>query len=95
MMPERIVFSGDYDGLEGELESALDGDLEIYAKGHAIITTSHLKRATTVRILNISGITLANYVLQPGETIETRVNLGGVYIVQTTDAGYTKKLAVK
>ena len=95
MMPERIVFSSDYDGLEGELESALDGDLEIYAKGHAIITTSHLKRATTVRILNISGITLANYVLQPGETIETRVNLGGVYIVQTTDAGYTKKLAVK
>ena len=29
----------------------------------------------------VGGITLANYVLQPGETQETRVQNTGVYIV--------------
>ena len=89
MLPGSILFGGDFNGLEGEPISTLDGGLEIYVKDHKIITTSHLKEATTIRIINVSGITLANYVLQPGETRETRVQNTGVYIVNK------KKLLVK
>ena len=75
--------------MEGEPQIALDGSLDIYVKDHKIYTTSHLKEATTIRILNVAGITYANYVLQPGETVETQVNVDGVYIVNK------KKLLVK
>ena len=65
-----------YDGPESAL-----GGLEIYVKDHRIITTSHLKEAVVISIVNVGGISLANYVLQPGETVETRVQNTGVYIV--------------
>jgi hypothetical protein len=87
--PERIVFGGDYSGLEDEPIPTLDGGLEIRVKDHKIITTSHLKSSVTVTIVNVAGITYANYVLQPGETQETRVNNAGVYIVNR------KKLLVR
>ena len=89
MLPERILFGGDYDGLEEEPTSMFDGSLDIYVKDHRIITTSHLKEPVTIRIRNVSGITFANYVLQPGETQETRVQNAGVYIVNK------KKVLVK
>ncbi|MCK8623454.1 hypothetical protein [Prevotella sp. E13-27] len=88
-MPERIVFSGDHHGLEEEPQSTLDGSLSIYVKNHKIITTSHLKEPVTICIRNVSGIAIANYVLQPGETQETRVKYTGVYIVNK------KKIIVK
>jgi len=80
-VPERIVFGGDYNGLEEQPISTLDGGLEIYVKDHRIIATSHLKEPVAICIMNVGGITLANYVLQPGETQETRVQNTGVYIV--------------
>ena len=89
MAPERILFGGDFEGLEGEPISTLDGDLEIYVKDHKVVTTSHLKEATTVRIISVSGVTMANYVLQPGETRETPIRVEGAYIVNR------KKLLVK
>ena len=84
-----IIFGGDYDGLIDEPLSVIDGTLEIYSKDHKIIATSHLKEPVTIWIMNVGGITLANYVLQPGETQETRVQNTGVYIVNK------KKLLVK
>jgi hypothetical protein len=75
--------------MEGEPQSALDGRLEIYAKDHKIITTSHLENPVTITIVSVAGITYASYVLQPGETIETPVQTNGVYIVNK------KKLLVK
>lgn len=89
MMPESILFGDDYSGLEGEPKTAFGGDLEISVQGHKIVATSHLAEATTVRIINVSGITIANYVIQPGETIETPVSIEGVYIANK------KKLLVK
>jgi hypothetical protein len=89
MMPESILFGGSYSSMEGEPKSAFDGDLEIYVQGHWIVATSHLKEATTVRIINVSGVTIANYVIQPGETIETPISIEGVYIANK------KKLLVK
>jgi hypothetical protein len=89
MIPESILFGNGYSGLEGEPISTFDGDLKIYVRGHKIVTTSHLKEATTVRIINVSGVTVANYVIQPGETVETPISIEGVYIVNK------KKLLVK
>jgi hypothetical protein len=89
MIPESILFGDDYSGLEGEPKTAFGGDLEISVQGHKIVATSHLAEATTVRIINVSGITIANYVIQPGETIETPVSIEGVYIANK------KKLLVK
>ncbi len=79
--PKRILFGGDQGSLEGELQSGLNGDLEIYSKDRKIITTSHLKEATTISIISVSGVTIANYVLMPGETKETPIHVDGVYIV--------------
>jgi hypothetical protein len=60
-----------------------------------IVVESALRQPTDVRILNTAGITLNSFTIQPGETVETRVNISGVYIVQTADRLYTKKLEVK
>ena len=89
MIPERILFGNDYSGLEGEPIATLDGNLEINVEGHKIVATSHLKNATTVRIINVSGVSIANYVIQPGETVETPVSIEGVYIANK------RKLLVK
>lgn len=77
----QIVFGGSNDGQIDEPLSVVDGTLEIYAKDHKIITTSHLKDPVAITIVSVAGITYANYVLQPGETIETPVHTNGVYIV--------------
>ena len=77
---QRIAFSSTDGEIYDGPESALGG-LEIYVKDHRIITTSHLKEAVVISIVNVGGISLANYVLQPGETVETRVQNTGVYIV--------------
>ena len=80
-MPKQIVFGAANGELKDGPESALDGGLEIYVKDHKIVTTSHLKEATTISIVNVSGIRLADYVLKPGDTIETPVHNAGVFIV--------------
>lgn len=71
------------------------GTLNIYAKKHKIIVESALTYTTDVRIVNTAGITVNTFTIEPGETVETRINNAGVYIVQTDDTRYTKKLAVK
>ena len=87
-LPGYILFSGTFSD-EDTPESALDGTLEIFARGRNIVTRSHMKEATTIRIVNAAGITLSNFVLPAGQTIETPVNLPGIYIVNK------KKLSIK
>ena len=65
-----------------------DGSLEIYTRGHNVVTTSHLQNPVTITVVSVAGIMYANYELQPGETVETPVR-PGVYIVNR------KKLLVK
>ncbi|MBR4533666.1 MAG: hypothetical protein IKO85_03875 [Bacteroidaceae bacterium] len=90
MLPSSIVFSGtNGDEFEETPESALDGYLEIFSRGRNIVTRSHMKEPTTIRIVNAAGITLANFVLPAGETIETPVNMPGIYIVNR------KKLSIR
>ena len=84
----EIVFTGDYDDLIDEPITMNDGTLEIYTRGHNVVTTSHLQNPVTLSVVSVAGITYASYVLQPGETVETPVR-PGVYIVNR------KKLLVK
>ena len=95
-----IVFSNDDSQLKGVEEkgdpnSEDPGRLSIYAKKHKIIVESALTRDVDIRIVNAAGITVTTFNIEPGETIETRINNAGVYIVQSADGRYTKKLAVR
>ena len=71
------------------------GTLNIYPARKTIVVESSLRYATDVRIVTVSGVTIGTFNIKPGEVVETRVNTAGVYIVQTADAEYTKKLAVR
>jgi hypothetical protein len=78
---KRIIFGGSDNDLREGPETVLDGSLEIYTRGYNIVTTSHLKEPVVIHIATAAGATFANYVLQPGETIETTVPNTGVYVV--------------
>ena len=89
-LPSYIVFNGSNgDEFNEGPESALNGDLIIYAKGRDIITISHLKEPISIRITRVNGVTITNYALQPGQTVTTPVNAAGAYIVNN------KKVFVK
>ena len=89
-----IVFSGN-DGAIGSHEADDPGTLSVHAGKHKIIVTSTLKYTTDVRIVNPGGQVLAKFAIKPGETIETRINNAGVFIVQDEEGKYIKKLAVE
>ena len=81
---------------DDDLGPASRGENIIISTGrHKIIVESRLQRTVDVRIVNPAGITMTTFTLEPGETVETRIINQGVYIVQTTDERYTKKVAVK
>ena len=94
-----IVFSDEQTQLEGKDDHDLRGEdtysLSIYAKRNKIVVESNLRETTEVRIVNAAGITITTFDIEPGETIETRIYNSGVYIVQTSDGRYNKKLAVR
>jgi hypothetical protein len=93
-----IIFgnSGAEAEMPHERQNANDpGTLSISSKKKLIVVSSSLKYTVKVNVVNTSGIVLNSFDIKPGETIETRVNLAGVYIVQVSDSKYTKKLAVK
>jgi hypothetical protein len=93
-----IVFNDDNTELEHSEPDPTAGRSEtiIITPGrHKIIVESKLRRTVDVRIVTPAGITMTTFTLEPGETVETRVVNQGVYIVQTTDGRYMKKLTVR
>ena len=91
-----IVFGDEGSQLGGEGDPSHSGqDLIITTREHKIIVESQLRYVTDVRIVNTAGITMKTFTIKPGEVVETFMINAGVYIVQSTDARYTKKLAVK
>ena len=91
-----IVFSGDGANMANDThESDETSTLSAHAGKHKIIVTSTLKYTTDVRIVNPAGQTLATFAIKSGETIETRINNAGVFIVQDEEGKYIKKLAVE
>ena len=72
-----------------------EGDLIFTVRKHMISVTSSLRREADVRIVNMSGLTIANFTIQPGETIDTNIGVGGVYMVRADGGRIQKKLAVR
>ena len=87
-----FAIGGDDDPSDGDVDK---GTLVIEPGRHLIKVTSSLYRETDVRILNVGGVTIATFTIQPGETIETPVNISGVYIVRADAGRYQRKLAVR
>ena len=96
-----IIFNNNDSEIKGVVEKGdptkeeAAGTLNIYAKKHKIIVESALTYTTDVRIVNLAGITINSFTIEPGETVETRINNAGVFIVETTDGRYIKKLSVR
>jgi hypothetical protein len=78
---KKIIFTGTDNELREGPETVLDGSLEIFTRGYNIVTRSHMKEAVAIRIVTAAGATFSDFVLQPGETIETTVPNTGVYVV--------------
>ena len=90
LTPKMIVFGGaNGEEFEDGPETVLDGSVEIFVRGRNIVAVSHKDEPTAIRIVTLTGITLSNFVLEPGQTVETPVNNQGVYIANQ------KKLFVK
>ena len=96
---EKIVFDMLEIAMDDEEENNPmddnEGRLIIGGKKQTIIVTSSLSKAVPVRIVNTSGLTIATFNIQPGETIETPVPMTGVYIVRAANGKYMKKISVK
>ena len=91
-----IVFSGDGANMSHEANEANNpGTISAHAGKHKIIVTSTLKYTTDVRIVNPAGQVMTTFAIKSGETIETRIQNAGVFIVQDEEGKYIKKLAVE
>jgi hypothetical protein len=94
-----IVFGGNVPQMKvpkvNNNQLGIDDDLIVKGGKKKIIVESELHYTTDVRIVTPSGITLTTYAIEPGETIETRVETAGVYIVYGDNGKYVKKVIVK
>ena len=72
-----------------------EGDLVFTVRKHMISVTSSLRREADVRIVNMSGLTIATFTIQPGETVDTNIGVAGVYVVRADGGRIQKKLAVR
>ena len=72
-----------------------EGGLLFAIRKHEIAVTSSLNHEADVRIVNIGGVTIANFTIQPGETVERYIPVAGVYIVRADGGRIQKKIALK
>ena len=93
----RIMFSNNGSQLGGDesLQNDLTEGVDIRAVKRKVIVTSNLRSTADVRIFNLGGLCIANFNIEPGQTIETPVYTDGVYIVHADGARYRRKLAVR
>lgn len=93
-----IVFADEQTNMkvhDADTASGNSFDLNIYAMHKKIVVESNLKDIATLRIMNAEGIIISSFTIKPGETVETRVNNSGVYIVQSSNGNNIKKIAVR
>ena len=97
-MAQYIIFDDNDSEIKKEEPIQADDsfeDLIVNGGRKVIVVKSSLHEENEVNIVNMAGVTLAAFTIQPGETITTNVALTGVYIVRTTDGRYTKKVLVR
>ena len=84
-------FAFDDDPAEDKLGEGVD----IRPGKRSVVVTSNLRKTADVRIFNVGGLCIANFNIEPGQTIETPVYRDGVYVVHVAGGRYRTKLAVK
>ena len=89
-----IIFSQS-DDLKKTQPSQRYGIITARPGNHRITVSSSLEETVTIRIISPSGLCMATFDLQPGESRETHIVNSGVYIVQSSDGKYTRKLSVR
>lgn len=72
-----------------------EGDLVFTIHNRTISITSSLREEADVGIYNISGLAIANFTIQPGETSNTYTPAAGVYIIRAANGRIQKKIAIK
>ena len=96
---QQIIFgqSNSQFGIEDQDPSKDDitGNLIVRAKRKMIVVESTLNYTTSVRISSTAGLTIAVFDLEPGQTVETPINASGIYIIQSADGKFNKKLTTK
>ena len=84
-----------YDTEEPMEEKVGDGTLVFRAGRRTITVVSTLRRETEVRIVNMAGLTVAAFTIQPGATVTTNTGTSGVFIITANGGKYQKKLAIR
>lgn len=69
---------GDDDDDDPSGDNFGDGDLAFTIHHRTISVISSLREEADVHIYNVSGLAIANYTIQPGETINTNIPVAGV-----------------
>ncbi len=87
-----FAFGGDKDPSGNNLG---EGDLLFTVHPHRLDVSSTLHHAADVRIVNAGGLTIANFTIQPGETIDTNITVAGVYVVRADGGRIQKKFAIR
>jgi hypothetical protein len=96
--PEYIVFDSSSSMFaigDDDAKDKLGENVDIRAGKRKVIVTSNLKTTADVRIFNVSGLCIANFNIEPGQTIEHPIYHDGVYVVHAAGGRYRMKLAVK
>ena len=73
----------------------LGESFDIRSGKRKVIVTSNLKTTADVRIFNVGGLCIANFNIEPGQTIEHPIYHDGVYVVHAAGGRYRMKLAVR
>lgn len=73
----------------------MDGDIIAKGSKKKITVVSQMPYTIDVRIVTPAGMTLTSFSLEPSEEVVTRVENGGVYIVDGEDGRHVKKVIVR
>ena len=76
-------------------EDVPDGSITFLAQRGKVVTHSSLRTDADVNIFTTSGLLVTSFTIKPDETIETPINLTGIYIARAAGGRYTQKLSVK
>jgi hypothetical protein len=94
----RIIFNSNYAQLgnsDDDIQDRVGEGMDIRPGKRSVIVTSHLKQTADVRIFNVSGLCVASFNIEPGQTVKTPIYIDGVYIVHGDGARYIKKVALQ
>ena len=82
-------------GNDDQTEDKIGESVDIRPSKRSVVITSNLKHTADVRIFNVGGLCIANFDIEPGQTIKHPIYHDGVYVVHVAGGRYRMKLAVK